>query len=334
MTNPPPRSRRRWFRLLPSAALAACLAGPARGDGPEVAGGADPTVIVDGLSGPLRLAVSPAGQSLYVLRQEAGDVLGVDLENPANRWTAVEARPGLRILAIGAIDTGTLALVARDGDTLSIRVHRLPAPGMPPGESEVQSVPLGVSAGVSDSVRLVVSPARDFIAVAGLPDPLPRVAQTPITGIRLGGITQRRCPRASVRPAAIAIGPNGEWILLAPGSDAETRGTTFLSWFSPSGSQRLLHLETGLVAAVDAAGCRESGLFWAASSAPDRPGLWRVDADYVDGRQRAAAVPVAELPEPTALVCLPQGDVAVAHGSRASRVVRLSGAAIRPEASR
>ena len=286
-----------------------------------------PTVIADDLRGPLRLAVSPPGQTLFVLRGSEGDVVGIDLEDTTRRWTAVDARPGSLPLAIGAVDSGTLALVVREGDAFSIRVHKLPAPGTPPGDSEIQSVPLGVTGGKSAEVRIVVSPSRDWLAVVGLPEPLPRVARATINGARLGGISERRCPRTSLRPAAVAAGPNAEWILFGPGDDGSAR-PAFLSWFSPSGAQRLLSLDTGLEGVADAANCRETGLLWALASGPvaagTQTGLWRVDAALVDGRQTARAVPVAALPEPTAVACLPKGEVAVAHGGMPARVIRFS----------
>ena len=118
-------------------AVAALSGGRVRGD-PAIAAAAG-TVVADDLRGPLRLAISPTGQVLYVLRAEEGDVLAIDLDDPTRRWLAVAARPGTKALALGAVDSGTLAIVGREGDSLSIRVHRLAAPGMPPGETEVQA---------------------------------------------------------------------------------------------------------------------------------------------------------------------------------------------------
>lgn len=320
-----------WCRLvLTLAVVVAPVVGlPAAGRAePPAAEEWRSTVIADDLRGPLRLAVSPPGQTLFVLRGTEGDVLAVDLDDTTRRWTAIAPRGGAVPLAIGAVDSGTLALVVREGDAFSIRVHKLPAPGMPPDESEIQTVPLGVTGGKTDEVRVVVSPARDWLAVVGLPEPLPRVARATINGARLGGISERRCPRTSQRPAAVTAGPNAEWILFGPGDDGAAR-PAFLSWFSPSGAQRLLTLDTGLEGVVDAANCRETGLLWAlatggVAAGGARTGLWRVDAALVGGRQAVRAIPVAPLPQPTALVCLPKGEVAVAHGTAPARVLRFA----------
>lgn len=312
------------MRILPLLVAAALLAAPGRAAAEPAE--REPTVVVDGLRGPLRIAVAPTGQTLYVLCG-GGDVLGVSLDDPARRWTAVAARPGIRPLAVGAIDSATLALVVREGDALSIRVHRLAAPGEEPGESEVQAVPLGVTGVVADAVRLVVSPGRDWLAVSGLPEPLPRVARATVTGTRLGGISERRCPRTSVRPTAMVIGPHSEWLVFDQGEGDGGARSTRLSWFSPSGGQRLLTLDTGLARVVDAAGGRESGLLWALvprGNADGPHGLCRIDAALADGRQVARAVPVAPLADPTALVCLARGDVIVAEGTDAARVVRFA----------
>jgi hypothetical protein len=66
-------------------------------------------VLVDDLSGPLQLAASPTGQTLFTLRLEARDVLGIDLADPTKRWTAVPAIPGSDPKALGVIDSSTLA---------------------------------------------------------------------------------------------------------------------------------------------------------------------------------------------------------------------------------
>ena len=326
----PPVGRReshsgvRWLAVAAAIVVGAAAAGRAAPPAPEEWRS---TLIADDLQGPLRLAVSPPGQTLFVLRGTEGDVLGIDLDDTTRRWTAIDPRPGVRLLAIGAVDSGTLAVVVREGDAFSIRVHKLAAPGMPPGESQIQTVPLGVTGGNADEVRIVVSPSRDWLAVVGLPDPLPRVARATINGARLGGISERRCPRTSLRPAAVTAGPNAEWILLGPGDDGATR-SAFLSWFSPSGAQRLLSLDTGLEGVLDAANCRETGLLWALATGTTesgpQAGLWRVDAALVGGRQTARSVPVAALAAPTAVTCLPKGEVAVAQGSVPARILRFA----------
>ncbi len=291
-------------------------------------------VIVDDLAGPVRLAASPTGQTLYSLRLEARDVLGIDLEDPAKRWTAVPAAPGVDPKAVGVIDSSTLAVVVREAGTWSIRVHRLPAPGNPGAADPAQSVKLGSSDDSGGEPKVVVSPARDWLAITGLPTPLPKILRLTITGARLGPPSERRCPPLADRPQAVTVGAGGEWGLFLPAAtDAVGSGSTF-SWVSPSGAQRLLHTASGLERVDDAACCRETGLLWALAGGAiggGAEGLWRLDAAYVDGRQIARPVSIGALASPTAVVCLPHGEVAVSHGTETSRIVRFTPRAAGPK---
>jgi len=284
-------------------------------------------VIVDDFSGPLRLAASPTGQTLYTLRLEARDVVGIDLADPAKRWTAVPTMPGGDPKALGVIDSSTLALVVRENETWSIRVHRLPAPGSPGAADSVQSVKLGTSAASGAEPRIIVSPARDWLAVTGLPAPMPKILRLTITGARLGTPSERRCPPLGDRPEAVTVGAAGEWGVFLPATPEAAGSGSFFSWLSPSGGQRLLHTETGLERIVAAACCRETGLLWALARGAiggGAEGLWRVDAAYVAGRQVTRPVSIAEVPAPTAVVCLPNGEVAVSHGTETSRIIRFT----------
>ena len=290
------------------------------------AGAMDGKVLVDDIAGPVRLAASPTGQTLSVLRIDARDVLGVDIDDPAKRWTAVPAAAGVEPRAVGAIDSSTLALVVRENETWSIRVHRLLAPGTPGTAEPAQTVKLGSSPETTDEARIILSPSRDWLAVTGLPAPMPRMVRLTVTGARLGTPSERRCPPLSVPPQAVTVGTGGEWGLFMPPAPDGPARTTFLAWVSPSGAQRLLHLDTGLEEVRDAACCRETGLLWAiaGTAAGGEEGLWRVDAAYVHGRQVARASNIAPLASPTSVICLPKGAVAVSHGTSSSRIIRFS----------
>ena len=291
-------------------------------------GGMEGTIVVNDLAGPVGLAASPTGQVLFVLRLRDRDVLGVDLQDPTKRWTAVPATPEVEPRALGIIDSSTLALLVREEETWSIRVHRLPAPGSPAAADPVQTVKLGAATGAGESSpAILVSPSRDWLAITGLPGAMPKIARLTITGARLGSPSERRCPALADRPSAVTVGSGGEWgLFLPPPTDAAGLGT-LLAWVSPSGAQRLLQLDSGLEQVTAAACCRETGLLWAlaeGASGGGAEGLWRVDAAYVEGRQVARAVGIAALPAPTGLVCLPNGEVAVSHGTEASRIIRFS----------
>ena len=292
-------------------------------------GGMEGTIVVNDLAGPVGLAASPTGQALFVLRLRDRDVLGVDLQDPTKRWTAVPATPEVEPRALGIIDSSTLALLVREEETWSIRVHRLPAPGTPAAADPVQTVKLGAATEAGESFpAILVSPSRDWLAVTGLPGAMPRIVRLTITGARLGTPSERRCPALADRPSAVTVGSGGEWGLFLPPSPAAAGRGTLLAWVSPSGAQRLLQLDSGLERVTAAACCRETGLLWALAgggvSGGGAEGLWRVDAAYVEGRQVARAVDIAALPTPTGLVCLPNGEVAVSHGTESSRIIRFS----------
>lgn len=114
-----------------------------------------------------------------------------------------------------------------------------------------------------------------------------------------------------------------EWVLFIP----EIAGTTrrvFVSFNSSAGSQRLLHLDSGLAEIRDAACCRGSGTLWVVGGggAADRPtGLWRIDAALENGRQAARPVCVARLDNPLSLACLSDRAIAVTVGGPTRRVV-------------
>lgn len=317
--------------LVPATAVAAQ-------PGPRGEATGKSAVIAADLAGPLRLAISPTGQTLYVLRSAVGDILAIDVTEGAGRqWIAVPAVAGVIPHALGVIDSGTLALVVQEGDAWSIRVHRLGPPGMPAevGGADSQSVALGTSAAAPGEVRLAVSPGREWLAVTGLPEPLPAILRTTVTGVRLGAASQRRCPRIAGPPSALMVGPYGEWGFVQRSGDGSAG--EMLSWYSPSGGQRLLQLDTGLEGVRDAVSCRETGLLWALgegrTDAGAMTGLWRVDAAFVAGRQAVAAVPLMPFSAPAALVCLPKGDVIVADGGERSTIVRVTpgaGAALAP----
>ncbi len=298
--------------------LAWVIAPPARGGQPA---DFEAVTILEGLTGPVRLAASPTGQTLYVLQEQDAAVIGVDLSDPSKRWTAVPKTPGLTAVAIGCIDSSTIAIVGHGSEEWSLCTHRLTAPGTAVDATPVQSVPLGKSTAKASLVRVGIGAARDSLAVAGLPAPMAPILRATVTGSRLGSASTRRCPRGfAARPVATIQSGYGEWGFLIP----EAEGV-FFSWYSPGGTERLMHLATGLTNVRDAVACRDSGLLWVLAGEPgslEHPeGLWRLDARFAGGRQGAAAVAVLPLPNAQSLVCLPKQSIAVALGGDPARVV-------------
>jgi hypothetical protein len=302
------------------------------------------TTIIDDLPGAGRLAAPTAGHTLYVLDGERSSVVAVDPFEPAKRATVIDSTafaspagsPAARPVAIGCIDSNTLAVVCRAEETWSVRTfNRLPSPrtadggGATPSASALQNLPLGASApgkpGDDAAVDIVVSPTREWLTVIGLPPPLLPAVRAPIAGARSEPFSDRRCPRlpAGQRPVAATVSLAEEWVLFIPEIAGDTR-RVFLSFHSNAGSQRLLHLDSGLADIRDAACCRGSGTLWVVGGggAADRPtGLWRIDAALENGRQAARPVCIAKLENPLAVACLSDRAIAVTVGGPARRVV-------------
>jgi hypothetical protein len=302
------------------------------------------TTIIDDLPGAGRLAAPTTGHTLYVLDGERSSVVAVDPFETAKRSTVIDSTafaspagsPAVRPVAIGCIDSNTLAVVCRADETWSVRTfNRISSPrtadggGAMPSASALQNLPLGASApgkpGDDAAVDIVVSPTREWLTVIALPSPFPPAVRAPIAGARSEPFSERRCPRlpAGQRPVAATVSLAEEWVLFVPEIAGDTR-RVFLSIHSNAGSQRLLHLDSGLADIRDAACCRGSGTLWVVGGggAADRPtGLWRIDAALENGRQAARPVCVAQLDNPLAVACLSDRAIAVTVGGPARRVV-------------
>jgi hypothetical protein len=304
------------------------------------------STIIDDVPGAGRLAAPVNGQTLYVLDNDRSAVVAVDPFEPAKRATVIDSAAfataagaaAARPVAIGCIDSNTLAVVCRAGESWSVRTfNRLPSPravgaGMgTESASALQTLPLGASRAVTPgalgddaAVDLVVSPSRDWLTVIGLPPPLPPAMRAPIAGARSEPFSERRCPRlpAGQRPVAATVSLADEWVLFVPESAGDSR-RIFLSFYANTGSQRLLHLDSGLADIRDAACCRGSGTLWVVGGgAADGPtGLWRIDAAIERGRQTARPVCIARLDDPLAVACLSDRAIAVTVGGPARRVV-------------
>jgi hypothetical protein len=292
------------------------------------------TDILADLPGVADIAAPANGQTLYVLEQPGGAVIAVDPAKAGRRWTALAAAtpPAAgsrrRPLALACIDTTRLAVLCLEDDRYVLRVHAVQPDVTAASEDPEQVVPIGgtVPAGEAAprpaapvSATVVLGPARDWIAVCGLPPPLPGVLRAPIHGGRIGLLSAAGCPTVSPHavPTAAAASPDDELVLFAPDGPARS-ATTHLAFHRAPQSRRLLHLDTGLPSVRDAAFCRGDGTLWAVGGAAGSPtapeGLWRIDGVVVQGRQGVRAAAVVPLEAPRAVCCLSERAIAVAHG--------------------
>jgi hypothetical protein len=290
------------------------------------AGRIDLTADIPGASD---MAAPTNGQTLYVLDEARGEVAAVDPFEPSKRRVAVGADGAAQPIAIACIDTGMIAMLCREQEGWTLRTHRVRPDAVADAAAPSQRTVLvpGRAAAEADATptgghpSLVVSPSRDWLAICGLPAPLPPVLRAPIAGSRVGGISAKGCPMpvtARVDAAAISLGE--ELVLFQQGD----QGRLFLSYFLPSVPRPLLHLDSGLGRVADAGFCRGDGTLWVVGSGvaegSEAEGLWRIDAVLREGRQAARAVLVARLAAARSLVALSERAVLVAHG-REDRIV-------------
>lgn len=301
-----------------------------------VAGGAaaETTVtIIDDVPGAGRLAAPATGQTLYILDETARRVTAVDPFAPAKRWQALgpsdldaDGPEAVQPLAVACIDSNTLAVVCRAAAGWSLRAFRLAPPSSQEAATLAQSIPLGPSTGADAPVDVFVSDTRDWLAVVGLPAPLPRVLRAPIAGSRLGAFSERLCPPASPQELIMAAlsSPFDEWVLFTRRAEAAS-DRTLLTFLANSGRRRLLELTIPLAGIRDAAFCRGSGTLWVAADGAEeeavQAGLWRIDAALEGGRQVAVPVAIAALPSPRSVVCLSERAIAVSGGGEQRRVI-------------
>ena len=304
---------------------ATCLAiGSARGE--------HAVTIVSDIPGAGRLAAPATGQTLYILDEPARTVTAVDPFAPTKRWRVVgpadldaHASAPVRPAAIACIDSNTLAVVCKAGAAWSLLTLRLGPRGdaaAPP--TLLQSLPLGEGPDAPATVDVFVSDTRDWLAVVGLPAPLPAALRAPIAGARLGSFSTRMCPAPAQgeRWLAAAASPIDEWVLFAR-PEAAGRGGTVLTFLDNAGRERLLELDLGLTAIRDAAFCRGTGTLWAVADGAETgsTGLWRIDAALERGRQVAKPVAIAALRSPLAVACLSERAIAISGGGTDRRVL-------------
>jgi len=302
-----------------------------------VARGEQAVTIAADIPGAGRLAAPATGQTLYILDEQARTVTAVDPFTPEKRWRVVSpadldagASAPVRPAAIACIDSNTLAVVCRAGASWSLLAFRLGPRGdaaAPP--TLLQSLALGEGPDDAATVDVFVSDTRDWLAVVGLPPPLPAALRAPIAGARLGNFSTRMCPAPAEDELwqAASASPIDEWVLFSRPT-AEVPGRTMLTFFDTAGRERLLELDLGLTAIRDAAFCRGTGTLWVVADGDGSPtgpaGLWRIDAALDRGRQVARPVAIAALSSPLSVACLSERAIAISGGGAERRVLLIN----------
>jgi len=216
--------------------------------------------------------------------------------------------------AIGCLPGDVTAVVVRVGDEWSLRTYRVKPSGAVPADAMLQEIPLGQSTGDDEHLGIAVSRARGWLAIVGLPAPLPPVVRAAVAGVRIGPVSDRGCPTLGdgLRPLAATVGPFDE-LVLAVQRDGEPPA---IAYFDASGRE-LLRLPAGLEGITGLQVGSEDGLLWATGrDAEGREGLWRLDAALRHGRQVIRPTLVAPLAEPGAVACCSPRAIIVVHGAK------------------
>lgn len=291
-------------------------------------GAAEPslTPLVDDVPTLAGLAALASGQTVYCLDGASAAVLAVDPRAPDRRRTAVAATgTGPRPLAIACLDSSTLAAVCVEEHAWSLRTWRMQPDRPADPATPLQAVPLGTATEAAPSPpRCVVGRGREWLAVVGLPAPLPQVVRLPIAGARLGVASDRGCPKlgAGTRPVAATAGPGDALVIVTSAATANGDAAGDVVTYYSTAGRPLLALDTGLQGIRAAAFGRDDGALWVVAEKPE-PGLWRLDAVFAAGRQAIRGSHAARLVDGSSLVSLDDRTVAVLAGPNGRRLVRL-----------
>lgn len=295
-----PQRGQRLAGLSVAGLVAACLATtPAAGDG--------------------RLAASANGQTLCRLDAQRRVIVGCDGESPeSSRDLVGPAGPSSpEFVAVGCLPGEVVAAVCRLGDEWSLRTFRTRPDGPVDAAEPLQAIAIGRASGPAPAVDLVVSHARGWLAVTGLPPPLPPVLRAAVAGVRVGPLSDRSCPvpAGGARPVAAAVSPDDELVLaLRPERSPERPDDDELAFYDHAGRE-LLRLGAGIRGTVGLDFNRGDGTLWAAAAdATGRAGVWRLDAAVAAGRQTVQPQLVSAFAAPADLACLSSRRIAVVHG--------------------
>lgn len=258
------------------------------------------------------LAISANGQTVYAIDGTRGAIVAIDVDHPERRRDVVAA-PGddePRPVAVGAVPGGLVVAVCRSGGSWEVRTYR-PGPAAP-ATGPLQRLPLGAAAGDPGRVAVVASTARSWLAITGLPPPLPRVLRAVVAGLSIRFLPDDAPGQAGPPAGAATVSPDDALVVFA----ANGNGPAAVS-FQDSAGRTLLELDAGVAQVRAAAFSRRDGRLWvlAGPASGQAAGLWRLDAVMRDGRQEAQPVRVAAFTDPVAIVGASDATLVVAAGN-------------------
>jgi hypothetical protein len=267
-----------------------------------------------------RMAVTPNGQQVCQIEGGRGSIIGFAPRQPEVSHDIVGPLAEPVFAAVAFIAGDVVAAVCREGDAWSLRTYRTQPGSAVDASDPLQVIALGEATGDADGVDIAASHARGWLAIAGLPPPLPPVQRAVLAGVRVGPLSDRGCPvpPAGCRPVAVAVSPADELVLVLRREDDPAEDQ--LAFYDLTGRE-LLRLPVGLRDTVGLDFGRGDGLLWAAATHADgRGGLWRLDAAFADGRQVVRPALVSALAKPRDVAAASPRAVVISHGEPAGSV--------------
>jgi len=153
-----------------------------------------------------RLAVTPNGQQVCRIDRSRRAVVAFDPRQPGVAREIVGPIEGPAFVTVAYLAGDVVAAVCREGDAWSLQTYRTQPGGAVEASAPLQLVALGEAPGPSEDVDIAVSHARGWLAITGLPPPLPPVLRAVLAGVRVGPVSRPRRP-ASGRPRSRSVRP-------------------------------------------------------------------------------------------------------------------------------
>jgi hypothetical protein len=286
-------------------------------------------VVLEGLDNPCSVAIQPGTGDVFVSDSGAGRVVRVS----GGKAEDVIVGSPLDVYGKGPMyNIGPLGLAFLDKDTLAVgdggyvdgmellRLYKVPAAGSAAvkfDETAATAGPLpdaGELKAEGNFYALAVTKNAIYVTSNG-DDTKGWVLRAEINGTKLGALERFLATKEAVQvdaPVGITLSKRGELVVGQMG-EINVPEDSLLSFYSPKDGKLLMNLQTGL---YDIAGLAYSpkGSLYAvdfAWMAPEKGGLFRLDAVEANGKQSVKAVKIAALDKPSSLAFGSDGSLYV-----------------------
>ncbi len=290
----------------------------------------DAQTVVTGLDNPTGIAIQPATGHVFVADSGAGKVVRI-IDGKAEE--VVVGSP-IDIYGKGPMyNIGPLGIAFFDKDTLvvadgglvdgqeCIRTFAVPSVGAAPvkydADEKFKSNPLEEKDDLKaegNFYGLVVTQSAAFVTSNG-DDDKGWIAKIDIEGTKFGKLERFIATKEATNvdaPVAITLNPKTGDLVVGQMGEINVSKDGLLTFYSAKTGKKLLNLETGLHDLTGVAYSPKTGLLYGTDFAwmePKEGGLFRLDADLVDGKQAIKAKKITAFDKATALAFAPDGTL-------------------------